>query len=231
MQSNLSPMFFRLQAFNGQSSDESILWLVLKSFYSIFMFLFIVKCLSMFYSVSRKSCFLKHKKKLFNAASRWCPSWCQKRNFGLLRLGKNMSILRCLQELDLVLNSFSDITDGNWIHFTFTSLSWWILVHGCSGWVFLVCRSSFKLEMFSYCTFTETFALGFQIRFDHELIDFRDFVGICLVSSLYNQRRLKFATFAKIRFFLTTSINSDSLFEGILLCSLNLPVLLSHTIL
>ena len=62
MQSNVFPMFFRLQAFNCQSSDESIFWLVLKNLYSFFMVFFNVKCLSMFYSVSRKSCFLKYKK-------------------------------------------------------------------------------------------------------------------------------------------------------------------------
>ena len=36
-QSNLFPMFIRLQAFNSQSSDESILWLLLKVLYSFFM--------------------------------------------------------------------------------------------------------------------------------------------------------------------------------------------------
>ena len=64
MQSNVFPMFFRLQAFNCQSSDESILWLLLKILYSFFIvFFFIVKSLSMFYSVSGKSCFLKYNKK------------------------------------------------------------------------------------------------------------------------------------------------------------------------
>ena len=88
-QSNLFPMFFPLQAFNCQSSDESILWLPLKIIYSFFIvFFFIFKSLSTFYSVSRKSCFLKYSKEPNNSVSRWCPSWCQKRNFGLLRLGK-----------------------------------------------------------------------------------------------------------------------------------------------
>ena len=29
----------------------------------------------------------------------------------------------------------------------------------------------FQIEIFSYCTFTETFAIGFQNRFDHKWID------------------------------------------------------------
>ena len=40
MQSNLFPMFFRLQAFNCQSSDESTLWLLLKVLYSFFIVFF-----------------------------------------------------------------------------------------------------------------------------------------------------------------------------------------------
>ena len=89
MQSNVFPMFFRLQAFNCQSSDESILWLLLKILYSFFI---------VFFSLSRVSpcstpfpaevVFWSIIKKTNYSASRWCPSWCQKRNFGLLRLGK-----------------------------------------------------------------------------------------------------------------------------------------------
>ena len=66
MQSNLFPIFFRLQAFICQSSDESILWLLLKILYAFFIvFFFIVKSLSMFYSVSHKNYFVKYNKKDF----------------------------------------------------------------------------------------------------------------------------------------------------------------------
>ena len=51
MQSNLSPMFFRLQAFNGQSSDESILWLVSKILYSFSIVFF--HCQVSFYVLLR----------------------------------------------------------------------------------------------------------------------------------------------------------------------------------
>ena len=144
--------------------------------------------------------------------------------------GKNLNIFRCVQVLKLVLKLFSD-KRKNLDTLLFSYIELVNIGARLFGLNFFICRLGFKLEIFAYCTFTETFAIGLQIRFDDELIDFRDFVGICLVSSLYNQRRLKFATNAKIRFLLTTSINSDSLFEGILWCSLNLPLLLSHTIL
>ena len=58
----------------------------------------------------------------------------------------------------------------------------------------------FSNEMFSYCTLTETFAIGFQNRFDHVGIDFGFFAGITLVLSLWCFFKLKSAILAHLCF-------------------------------
>ena len=89
MQSNLFPMFYRPQAFNCQSSDESILWLLLKILYSFFIAFFslsrVCPCSTAFRA---KVVFWSILKEPINSGSCWCPTWCQKRNLSLLRLGK-----------------------------------------------------------------------------------------------------------------------------------------------
>ena len=50
-----------------------------------------------------------------NALARWWPCWC----FRPAKSTKNVTCLRCMHALDLVLKCCSDINEGNWIQFLF----------------------------------------------------------------------------------------------------------------
>ena len=115
--------------------------------------------------------------------------------------------------------------------FSLTTLYWLV-------WLLPLLESVFQLffgfwiEVFSYCFKTETFAIGFQKWFGHEWIDYGFFLlengffhwrAICLD---WNQHDLLICYS-----FLTTSFFSMFSLSGILVCSLNKLVLLSHAIL
>ena len=91
---------------------------------------------------------------------------------------KNLELfdfLRCIQVIDLVLKYGSDINEGNWLQllFYFTVLTG--IVDSVIGMCFFQLCFRFWIEVFSYCSLTETFAIGFQKWFDHEWIDFKCF--------------------------------------------------------
>ena len=54
-----------------------------------------------------------------NAHARWWPCACLKFVFGLRRLEKIMSFLRCIHINDLVLKYGSNINEGNWLQLLF----------------------------------------------------------------------------------------------------------------
>ena len=111
-----------------------------------------------------------------NALARWWLCACLKCVSGLRRLEKTLKFLRCILVFDLVLKYGSDINEGNWLQLLFYFL---VLV----GRVASVIRMSFFSAVFhvldwsfSYCTLTETYAIGFQKWFDHEWIFFGFFL-------------------------------------------------------
>ena len=59
----------------------------------------------------------------------------------------------------------------------------------------------FQIEVFSYCTLTETFAIRFQKWFDHQWIDFGVFFGKWLLSLTSYLYGLKFARDAQLLFY------------------------------
>ena len=95
-----------------------------------------------------------------NAPSRWWHCACLKCVSGLRRLEKTLNFLRCIHVIDLVLK----YGWHKWRKLVTAS----ILPHcidGCVasdiGMSFFSYVSGFRLKFFSYCTLTETFAIGF----------------------------------------------------------------------
>ena len=94
---------------------------------------------------------------------------------GLRRLEKTLNFLRCTHVIDLVLKYGSDINERNWLqlHFYFILfISIAAPVIGVIGMSFFQLCLRFKIEGCSFCTFTQTFAIWFQKRFDNECVDF-----------------------------------------------------------
>ena len=108
----------------------------------------------------------------FNALARWWPCARLKCIAGLRRLEKPWNFLRCIHIFDLVLKYGSDINEGNWLQLLFYLIVLIGIVVSVIGMSFLQLCFRFYIEVFSYCTLTETFAIGFQKWFDHEWIDF-----------------------------------------------------------
>ena len=134
-----------------------------------------------------------------NAPARWWPCACLTCVSGLRRLGRIFIFLRCIHVFDLVLKYGSDIHEVNWLQLLLFFLVFMGMVTAVIGfWFFFM----FSIEVFSYCTLTETFAIGFQKLFNHEWIDFGFFfVGKwfrSLTSYLYG---LKSARDAQLLFY------------------------------
>ena len=84
------------------------------------------------------------------------------------KLRKNLNSLRCMQVLDLVLNCYSDKKEALLIHFI--SLHCVADQNGIVSWLngknFFHPWVYFQVELFSYFSFTQRFAIGFQNRVD-----------------------------------------------------------------
>ena len=78
------------------------------------------------------------------------------------KLEKKLNILRCIHIIDLVLNYGSDINEGNWLQLLFYFIALMVMVVSGIIMSFLQLCFRFLIEVFSYCSFTETFAFGFQ---------------------------------------------------------------------
>ena len=105
-----------------------------------------------------------------NPPARWWPCACLKRISGLRRLEKTLKFLRCIHVFDLVLKYGSDINEGNWSQLLFYSFVLMGVVASVIEMSLFQLCFGFDIEVFSYCTLTETFAIGFQKCFDHEWI-------------------------------------------------------------
>ena len=112
---------------------------------------------------------------LVKAPARWWP--CARLKFfsGLRRLEKTLNFLRCIHVIDLVFKYGSDINEGNLIQLLFYFIVLMGIVASVIWMSFFSCVLGFRLKFFSYCTLTETFAIGFQKWFDHEWIVFGSF--------------------------------------------------------
>ena len=97
-----------------------------------------------------------------NAPARWWPCACLKCVSGVRRLEKTLYFLRCIHVIDLVLKYGSDINEGNWLQLLFYFTVLMGTVAAVIGMSFFQLCFRFWIEVFSYCTFTETVAIGFQ---------------------------------------------------------------------
>ena len=80
---------------------------------------------------------------LVNAHARWWPCACLKFVFGLRRLKKTFSFLRCIHIKDLVLKYGSNINEGNWLQLLFCLIVLIGLVASVIGISFFSFFSSF----------------------------------------------------------------------------------------
>ena len=136
-----------------------------------------------------------------NATAPHWPCTCLKCGSGLRRLEKTLNFLRCLLVIDLVLKYGSDIDEGNSIQLLFYFIMLVGIVVSVTGMSFFQVCSRFYIEVFSYCSLTETYAIGFPKWFDNEWIDFGFFVGKWLLSSTFYLYGLKSARIAELLLF------------------------------
>ena len=118
--------------------------------------------------------FWKMLMKPVNAPTRWWP--CARLKFfsGLRRPEKNLIFWDAYMSLTWCSNMV-DIIEGNWLQLLFYLIVLMGVVASDIGMSFFSYVSGFRLKFFSYCTLTETFAIGFQKWFDHEWIVFGSF--------------------------------------------------------
>ena len=124
-----------------------------------------------------------------NALARWWPCACLKCVSGLRRLEKTLKLSKCIHVFELVLKYALDMNEGIWLQLFFYFSVLMGIVASVMGMSFFQLCFMFWIEVFSYCTLTETFAIGFQKWFDHEWIDFGvfcwkmasfvDFICVC----------------------------------------------------
>ena len=136
-----------------------------------------------------------------DALARWWPCARLKRISVLRRLEKSLKFLRCIHVFDLVLKYGSDINEGKWSQLLFYSIVLMGIVASVIGLSLFQLCFGFWTEVVSYCTLTETFAIGFKKWFDHEWIDFGFFVGKKLLSLTSYLYELKSERFAQLLFF------------------------------
>ena len=167
-----------------------------------------------------------------NALARLWPCAGLKCVSGLWRLEKTLSFLRCIHVFDLVLKYVSDINEGNWLQLLFYVIVLIGVVDSVIGMSFFQLCFRFSSEVFSYCTLTETFALGFQkviwprmewfwvfLLGMASFVDFTsEWIEICKTCSI------------DVLFWRHQNFSMFSL-RGFLVCSLKMLVLFSHMIL
>ena len=110
-----------------------------------------------------------------NAHARWWPCVCLECGSGLRSLEKTLDFFRCIHVFDRVLKCGSDINEGNWLQLLF---HFFVLVGIVASLIWMSFSQlcfRFYIEVLSYCTLTETFAIGFQKWFGLQWIDFRVF--------------------------------------------------------
>ena len=167
-----------------------------------------------------------------NAPSRWWRCARLKCISGLRTLEKNektLKFLRGIHVFDRVLKCGSDINEGNWLQLLFHFFLLVGIVVSVIRMTFFQLCFRFWIEVFSYCTLKETFAIGFQKWFDHEWTDFgafgwkmASFVDFISVWTEICKRCSFVILFWRHQFF--------SMFRmtGILVCSFKMLLLFSH---
>ena len=143
---------------------------------------------------------------------------------------KYLSFLRSIHVLDLLLKYCSDLIERIGIYLLFHCI---LLVHFFALFArlsFFICKSGSWAEVVSYCSVTDTFAIGFQNQFYHDWVGLRTFLlEHSSVRRLHTWLEWNLDKSLKCLLFLTTSNLFDSLW-GILFSSLNVPVPFSHII-
>ena len=162
----------------------------------------------------------------------WWPCACLKCVSGLRIVGQTWNFWDAYMYFYLVLKYCSDINDGNWLQLFYylivlidiaASVFAWILFHLCF-------RN--QVWVFSYCSVTEGFEIGFPKCFDHDWVLFGMFLWNmpCFVDfiSAWTEICMKWAVVILFRRHQTFSIVSLS---GILACFLYMLQLFSSRIL
>ena len=125
-----------------------------------------------------------------------------------------------------------DINEGNWLQVLFSLIVLMGVVTSDIRRSFFSNVSGFRLKFFSYCTLTETFAIGFQKWFDHERIDFGVF---CWEMAFFVDFISVWTEVCKncsiVVLFWRHQIFSMFCLWAVLVCSLKMLVLFSHMIL
>ena len=167
-----------------------------------------------------------------NAPARWWPCACLKCVSGLRRLEKTLNFLRCINVIDQVLEDGSDINERNWLQLFFYFIALVSIVVSVIGMKFFTCVSCFRLKFSRIALWRERMQLdsksdlstkGLILRFlAGKWVFFVDLTSvwteICKNCSIV-------LLFWRHHFFPIFSL------RGILLCSLKMLVLFSHTIL
>ena len=195
---------------------------------------FSVYCLLMFCFVCCIICDLNHVNGacycIASLAARHVPQVC----FWPAKNGRNLISLRCIHVLDLLLLKFcSDINEEISIQVLFHFTVLVNIVASFIGTSYFHLWVGFWVEVFSYCTFNGNVCNWLPKLIWPRMHCFWSFLtGICLVSSFPYRQGLKSARIAQVFFFfLRHQIFSIVSLMGILVCSLNVPVLFSHRIL
>ena len=106
---------------------------------------------------------------------------------------QNLNFSRCIHAFDLLLKFSSYLNEGIWLQLLFCFIIMMNLVSPVDGMSFFHLCFRFWFEVFSYCTFTETFAIGLQNWFDQKWIDFGVFFWTWLFSLTFYLHWRKFA--------------------------------------
>ena len=83
-----------------------------------------VNYLLIFYSVYCKSCSFKNNNRVFYCNCSSVAPLLPEFFLWLAETRKNLKILSCIHISDVVLKYCSDIKEGNWLHYSLTSLCW-----------------------------------------------------------------------------------------------------------
>ena len=133
-----------------------------------------------------------------DAPARWWPWSCLIFVYGLRRLDKTGTFwfLSCIHVFDLVLKYCSDIIEGNWLQLLFHFFVLMGIVSWDIGMSFFLLCFKFLIEVFSFCPFTETFAIGFQTDLKSNRLILKFFFAIwlsSLISDLYGLKSARIA--------------------------------------
>ena len=141
------------------------------------------------------------------------------------RLEKNWKVLRCIQVLDLLLNSSLDINERNWIQFIFDFI---LLVYRTGSFVGMNFSSSvgqvssFWLPFSHFAMLQKRLQLESRTDLTTKRLVAKFFVKICLVSSSLYSYGLKSARIAQLCvFFDDRKFFRQFRLKGSLVCSLS----------